>query len=182
MRAVGIEHGNTATMGIGYAGVWVSNVDFSNGTDAEYDIYAGIKPTAGPVTFDLGVIYYGYVDSPKGSNQDYVEAKLAASVPAGPATLGAAVFYSPEFFGDTGDAWYYEVNAAVTIPDTKVSVSGALGRQDIEVGPGYTTWNAGIGYALTDHIGLDLRYWDTAKDKFGAISEGRVVGGIKFVW
>ena len=174
--------GVDATMGIGYAGVWVSNVDFSNGTDAEYDIYAGIKPTAGPVTFDLGVIYYGYVDSPKGSNQDYVEAKLAASVPAGPATLGAAVFYSPEFFGDTGDAWYYEVNAAVTIPDTKVSVSGALGRQDIEVGPGYTTWNAGVGYALTDHIGLDLRYWDTAKDKFGAISEGRVVGGIKFVW
>ncbi|WP_430425526.1 TorF family putative porin [Phenylobacterium sp.] len=174
--------GVDATMGIGYAGVWVSNVDFSNGTDAEYDLYAGIKPTAGPVTFDLGVIYYGYVDSPKGSNQDYVEAKLAASVPAGPATLGAAVFYSPEFFGDTGDAWYYEVNAAVTIPDTKVSVSGALGRQDIEVGPGYTTWNAGIGYALTDHIALDLRYWDTAKDKFGAISEGRVVGGIKFVW
>lgn len=174
--------GVDATMGIGYAGVWVSNVDFSNGTDAEYDIYAGIKPTAGPVTFDLGVIYYGYVDSPKGSNQDYVEAKLAASVPAGPATLGAAVFYSPEFFGDTGDAWYYEVNAAVTIPDTKVSVSGALGRQDIQVGPGYTTWNAGLGYALTDNISLDLRYWDTAKDKFGAISEGRVVGGIKFVW
>ena len=174
--------GVDATMGIGYAGVWVSNVDFSNGTDAEYDLYAGIKPTAGPVTFDLGVIYYGYVDSPKGSNQDYVEAKLAASVPAGPATLGAAVFYSPEFFGDTGDAWYYEVNAAVTIPDTKVSVSGALGRQDIEVGPGYTTWNAGLGYALTDNISLDLRYWDTAKDKFGAISEGRVVGGIKFVW
>ncbi|TAL37350.1 TorF family putative porin [Phenylobacterium sp.] len=174
--------GIDATMGIGYAGVWVSNVDFSNGTDAEYDLYAGIKPTAGPVTFDLGVIYYGYVDSPKGSNQDYVEAKLAASVPAGPATLGAAVFYSPEFFGDTGDAWYYEINAAVTIPDTKVSVSGALGRQDIEVGPGYTTWNAGLGYALTDNISLDLRYWDTAKDKFGAISEGRVVGGIKFVW
>ncbi len=174
--------GIDATMGIGYAGVWVSNVDFSNGTDAEYDLYAGIKPTAGPVTFDLGVIYYGYVDSPKGSNQDYVEAKLAASVPAGPATLGAAVFYSPEFFGDTGDAWYYEINAAVTIPDTKVSVSGALGRQDIEVGPGYTTWNAGLGYALTDNISLDLRYWETAKDKFGAISEGRVVGGIKFVW
>lgn len=174
--------GVDATMGIGYAGVWVSNVDFGNGTDAEFDLYAGIKPTAGPVTFDLGVIYYGYIDQPSGSNEDYWEGKVAASVPAGPATLGAAVYYSPEFFGKTGDAWYYEVNAAVTIPDTKVSLSGALGRQDIEVGPGYTTWNAGIGYALTDHIGLDLRYWDTAKDKFGDISEGRVVGGIKFVW
>lgn len=171
--------GVDATIGMGYVGVWASNVDFGNGTDAEYDIYAGIKPTVGAVTFDLGVIYYGYIDSPGGSNQDYVEAKVAASVPAGPATLGAAVYYSPEFFGDTGDAWYYEINAAVTIPDTKVSLSGALGRQDIEVGPGYTTWNAGIGYALTDNVGLDLRYWDTAKDKFGDISEGRVVAGIK---
>lgn len=171
--------GVDATIGIGYVGVWASNVDFGNGTDAEYDIYAGIKPTVGAVTFDLGVIYYGYIDAPGGSNQDYVEAKVAASLPAGPATLGAAVYYSPEFFGDTGDAWYWEVNAAVAIPDTKISLTGALGHQSVDIGPGYTTWNAGIGYALTDNIGLDLRYWDTAKDKFGAISEGRVVAGIK---
>src|SRR3982751_704951 len=39
--------------GIGYAGVWVSNVDFGNGTDAEFDLYAGVKPTAGPVSFDF---------------------------------------------------------------------------------------------------------------------------------
>jgi uncharacterized protein (TIGR02001 family) len=108
--------GIDASAGIGYAGVWVSNVDFGNGTDLEYDIYAGIKPTMGAVTFDLALIYYGYLDSPKGSNQDYVEAKVAASVPAGPATLGAAVFYSPEFFGKTGDAW-----ALATRPGTPAS-------------------------------------------------------------
>lgn len=174
--------GIDASAGIGYAGVWVSNVDFGNGTDLEYDIYAGIKPTMGAVTFDLALIYYGYLDSPKGSNQDYVEAKVAASVPAGPATLGAAVFYSPEFFGKTGDAWYKEVNVAVAVPDTKFGMSAALGHQSIDVGPGYTTWNAGLGYQLTDNIGLDLRYHDTAKDKFGAISEGRVVAGLKLVW
>ena len=56
--------GVDATMGIGYAGIWVSNVDFGNGTDAEFDIYAGVKPVVGAVTFDLGVIYYGYVDQP----------------------------------------------------------------------------------------------------------------------
>src|SRR5204862_3642097 len=41
---------------IGYAGVWASNVDFGNGTDAEVDLYAGVKPEVGPVTLDLGVI------------------------------------------------------------------------------------------------------------------------------
>jgi len=174
--------GVDATFGIGYAGIWVSNVDFGNGTDAEFDIYAGFKPTAGPITFDIGVIYYGYIDQPSGSNEDYWEGKLAASVPVGPGSLGAAVYYSPEFFGKTGDAVYYEVNGSVTIPDTKVSLSGALGRQEVDIGPGYTTWNAGIGYALNDHVAFDVRYWDTAKDKFGDISEGRVVGGIKLIW
>src|SRR5689334_18881530 len=41
--------GADATIGsIGYAGTWLSNVDFNNGTSMEYDIYGGIKPTLGP--------------------------------------------------------------------------------------------------------------------------------------
>jgi uncharacterized protein (TIGR02001 family) len=168
--------------GIGYAGVWVSNVDFGNGTDAEFDLYAGVKPTAGPVSFDLAVIYYGYVDQPNGSHEDYFEGKAAASVAAGPATLGAAVYYSPEFFGKTGDATYVEVNAAVPIPETKFSVSGALGYQQVKGPADYTTWNLGVGYALNDHIGLDLRYWDTDEHKFGKIYDSRVVAGIKLTW
>jgi uncharacterized protein (TIGR02001 family) len=167
---------------IGYAGTWVSNVDFGNGTDFEYDLYAGVKPTAGPVSFDFGVIRYGYSGSPKGSHQDYWEFKAAGSIPAGPATLGAAVYYSPEFFGKTGDAVYYEVNAAASIPNTRFSVSGALGHQSVDIGPGYTTWNAGVGFALNDHVGFDLRYWDTAKDKFGKISSADVVAGVKLTW
>lgn len=176
--------GVDASMGIGYAGVWVSNVDFGNGTDAEFDLYAGIKPTAGPVTFDLGVIYYGYIDQPSGSNEDYWEGKVAASVPAGPATLGVAVYYSPEFFGKTGDAIYYEANAAVAIPDTKFTINGAIGRQEIDKAYDYTTWNVGVGFALTDNISLDVRYWDTNKSAAvtGGLGDSRVVGGLKLVF
>ena len=36
-----------------YAGAWVSNVDFGDDTDAEYDLYVGVKPELGPVAFDL---------------------------------------------------------------------------------------------------------------------------------
>ena len=175
--------GVDATIGsIGYAGVWVSNVDFGNGTDAEFDLYAGIKPTFGAVTFDLGVLYYGYTDQPKGSNEDYWEAKVAASAAVGPATIGAAFFYSPEFFGKTGDATYYEVNGALPIGDTKFTVSGALGYQQVKGPLDYATWNVGVGYALTDHIGLDVRYFDTDEHKFGSIYDSRIVGGIKVVW
>lgn len=176
--------GVDATFGIGYAGVWVSNVDFGNGTDAEFDIYAGVKPVVGAVTLDLAVIYYGYIDQPSGSNEDYWEFKAAASIPAGPATLGVATYYSPQFFGKTGDAFYYEANAAVAIPDTKFSISGAVGRQEIQRAADYTTWNVGVGFALTDHVSFDVRYHDTnlSDAVSGGLADARVVGGIKLVW
>lgn len=165
---------------MGYAGVWLSNVDFNNGAELEYDIYGGIKPTLGAATLDIGVIYYGYTNKPDGPEEAYWEGKLAASVPAGPATLGAAVYYSPEFFGETGNATYLEANAAMPLGDSKVSVSGALGRQWVDVGVDYTTWNVGLAFALTDHVGLDLRYWDTDEsDALGYLAEGRVVFGVK---
>ena len=167
---------------IGYVGAWTSNVDFNNGTKLEYDIYAGIKPTLGPVALDLGVIYYGYVDSPPGPDQDYVEFKAAGSVPAGPATVGAAVYYSDEFFGETGKALYYELNGAVAIPNSKVSLSGAIGHQQVEGPFDYTTWNLGAGYAIADGIGIDVRYWDTIEHDFGALYDTRFVVGIKFAY
>ncbi len=178
---VQIFGGVDATLGsIGYAGVWVSNVDFNNGTDLEYDIYAGIKPVMGPVTFDLGVIYYGYTDAPSGPDQDYWEGKLAASTAAGPGTIGAAVFYSPEFFGETGDATYVEVNGSMPLGESKFSVSGALGKQWVDTGVDYTTWNAGLGFALTDHVGFDVRYWGTTEgSSLGYLADDRVVVGVK---
>lgn len=164
--------------GIGYAGVWVSNVDFNNGTDLEYDLYAGVKPVVGPVNLDLGVYYYGYANQPNGSHEDYVEYKAAASTAVGPATVGALVFYSPEFFGKTGKATYYEINGAVPVAE-KVSVSGAIGHQEIEGPADYNTWNLGVGYALNDTIGFDLRYHDTDEHGFGDIYESKIVVGVK---
>ena len=176
--------GVDASYGMFYAGVWASNVDFLDSTDAEFDIYAGFKPTAGAVTFDFAAIYYGYIDQ-GASNYDYWEFKAAASVPAGPATLGAAIYYSPNFFGVADDAFYYEANAAIAIPDSKFTVSGAVGRQEQDGGLDYTTWNLGLGFALTDHVGLDVRYHGTDASKTddpAGYGDDRVVGSIKLTW
>jgi uncharacterized protein (TIGR02001 family) len=161
-----------------YAGVWTSNVDFNNSTDLEYDLYAGVKPTLGPVALDLGVIYYGYTHQPANSNEDYVEFKAAGSVPVGKASVGAAVYYSNDFFGGTGNATYFEVNGSIPVID-KVSVSGALGYQGVKGPADYTTWNLGVGYALNSHIGFDLRYWDTDHHGFGDIYGSRVALAVK---
>lgn len=173
-----IYGGADLSSGIFYAGVWASNVDFGDSTDAEIDGYVGVKPTAGPVALDFAAIYYGYVNAPSGSDYGYWEFKAAGSVPAGPGSVGAAVYYSPEFFGGTGEAVYYEVNGGFPIGE-KVSVSAALGHQEVE-GPGdYNTWNLGAGFALNDHIGFDLRYHDTDEHNYGKIYDSRVVVSLK---
>jgi uncharacterized protein (TIGR02001 family) len=169
-------------LGIGYAGVWVSNVDFLNGTELEYDIYGGVKPVLGPVTIDFGVIRYGYTSQPSGPRETYTEWKVAPSFAVGPATVGLAYFYSDNFFGETGKATYYEINASLPIGKTPYSVSGAIGHQEV-VGPlDYNTWNLGVGYAVNSHFGFDLRYWDTDEHQFGNIYKAKLVLGAKLTF
>jgi uncharacterized protein (TIGR02001 family) len=168
---------------IGYAGTWLSNVDFGNGTRMEYDIYAGVKPTLGPVAFDFGVIRYGYTNQPPGSHEDYYEWKALASVPVGPATIGVAYYYSDNNFGGTGPSAYSEINLAVPIPDSKFTVNGAFGHQEVKgAASDYNTWNAGVGYAVTDNVGLDVRYWDTDEHSFGKIFESKFVATVKVTY
>ena len=172
---------DTSLWSLGYAGAWISNVDFNNGTDAEFDLYAGVKPQVGPVTLDLGAIYYGYINQPSGPDQNFVELKAAGSLPVGPATLGAAVFYSDDFFGETGPATYVELNGSIPVAE-KISISGAVGRQNVDYDGDYTTWNLGAGYALNDVVGFDLRYHDTNEHGFGDLYGSRVVLAVKAVF
>jgi hypothetical protein len=37
-----------------------------------------------------------------------------------------------------------------------------------------------VGFALTDHVGIDVRYWDT--DFKSSISDSRVVAGVKLTF
>jgi uncharacterized protein (TIGR02001 family) len=175
------QGGIDASYGIGYAGVWASNVDFgADDPTAEIDLYAGVKPTVGDTSLDLGVLYYGYVED-KGLTPGqfgYFELKAAASHAFGPATLGAAVFYSPEYPGKGGNATYVEGNAAMPVAP-KLTLSGAVGHQDIQNYKSYNTWNIGLGYALTDKLTVDVRYHDTDEHGLGKIYGSRGVISLK---
>ena len=164
---------------LGYAGAWASNVDFGNGTDAEYDLYAGLRPKVGPVTVDVGVIRYAYSGQRSGPREDYTELKVAPSMGLGPATFGTAWFHSEDFMGRRGPSNYVEANVSWPIGASSFSLSGAVGHQEVK-GPGdYTTWNLGVGYALGSHLGFDLRYFDTDSHGLGSIYRARVVLGLK---
>lgn len=164
-----------------YAGAWASNVAFPGDpdTEAEVDLYAGIRPEFAGWSWDFGAVGYFYTGQPDGADYDYVELKAGASRAVGPVTVGAVVFWSPDYFGAAEDeATYVEANAAFEATD-KWTISGALGRQSLSSDFDYTTWNVGAAYALTDALTLDLRYHDTDEHDFGQIYESRAVATLK---
>lgn len=167
-----------ATYGIFYAGIWGSNIDlddppvFKYGS-AEIDFYMGLKPVTGPITWDLGVLYYYYPgsDDPLGDESDYVEFKVGASLtPIENASLSGTFYWTPDNFGETGDVYTIEGGAGYALPAVGIftpTISGALGyvnADEITYGDGtddnYVYWNAGIALAV-DKWTLDFRYWDT---------------------
>jgi len=151
-----------------YAGAWVSNTGPSGFGLFEADFYAGWKPALGPVTLDLGVIYYGYNSAGSG-NSDY-EVKLGGSVPAGPLSLGAAVYYGPDndAFGGL-DTYYVEGTAGFTY--NKVAISAAIGNFSVDTLGDYNTWNLGATVPVTETISFDARYIGTEAGGFtGAVA------------
>ncbi len=174
-----LQGGLDATIGSIYVGAWGSNVDFGDTTDAEIDVYGGYRGEAGGFAYDVGAVLYAYVGAPDGTDFDYVELKGAASRAVGPATVGAAIYWSPDFFGLDEEATYVEANLALT-PAPQWTVSGAVGYQSLDVNEDYTTWNLGAAYALNDHMVIDVRYHDTDVD--GPLSDDRAVAALKFLF
>lgn len=151
-----------------YLGVWGSSVDFNDGDEAslETDIYAGLKGQCKVtgITWDLGATYFAYPGANSGLDYDYVEAKAGLGYEIGSVSLDGNVNYSPEFFADSGDAWYSQGNVTWNMPQD-FSLKGHLGYQaiDDEVAfgvPDYTDWSLGLGYSAQG-FDFGLAYTDT---------------------
>ena len=178
-----VQGGIDIGLGPVYVGAWASNVKFGDGTDAEVDVYGGVKPSISGFNFDLGIIGYLYPGAPAADDVPYVEFKGAVSHALGPATIGAAIYYSPDFTftpGVSANGTYYEGNASIPI-NSKISLSGAVGHQHVSKGfTSYTTWNAGATFTIIPHVSIDARYWDT--DQVGKIFGPRGVVTLKFTY
>lgn len=174
-----LQGGVDVTIGSFYAGAWASNVDFGDNTEAEIDVYGGFRGEAAGFAWDGGIVFYGYAPGAN-SDYDYVELKAAASRAIGPITAGAAIYFSPDFFGVDDEATYVEVNASWS-PIENLTVSSALGQQWLNVSDDYVTWNLGATYAFAGTpLAVDLRYHDTDVDNPAIpISDGRIVATLK---
>jgi hypothetical protein len=179
-----------------YAGVQPWSVNLPQDPTAEVDLYGGIRPTFGPVNLDFGFIHYAY---PGSHTQYYIGPGVvlpfftaAAPIPTAPRnpdfseiyakatynvtdqiTVGANLYYSPNWTNTGASGTYFSGTAKYAIPNTDFSVSGELGRYVFGtskpyLGPttyiSYTTWNVGVSYAFKVAT-LDLRYYDTNLNK-----------------
>lgn len=166
--------------GIFYAGIWGSSIDFGADklgqndsqlgpdTTAEVDLYAGIKPVWGPLTFDFGAIYYWYPNAESFANfnhgcpdpvpgtaacpdkLDYVELKAGYSF-ASPwiknLVTGTTLYWSPDYALETGEVVTLESTAAYTLPQIGAlipTLSGTYGKQWGDLKEGYSVGGTGL--------------------------------------
>jgi uncharacterized protein (TIGR02001 family) len=158
-----------AWQGVFYGGVWASTVDFDDGDNVEFDLYAGIQPTVGD--FELDFSYYRYLYDDSGDCCG--EFKLALSYPmAELGSIGVGLDYDP-----TDDTKWGEATLGLNMTPNWI-VGGTLGTDWGTYGydDDLVVWDAGVTRTLGDIAWVDLRYYDS--NLFG--SRGVVAIGVDF--
>ncbi|GAN00011.1 hypothetical protein U91I_03674 [alpha proteobacterium U9-1i] len=152
-----VSGGFDYTNGVFYTGVWASSISAGE----ELDLYAGITPVTGPVTWNFGVVGYFYPGSDdSGGDLDFWEVRGGGSItPVENLSVGLNLWYSDDFGTTDSESLYTELSGSYAFTEV-FSVSGAYGAQTIDVGGDYDTFNVGGTVALHG-FKFDLRYHDT---------------------
>ncbi|MDA9094424.1 TorF family putative porin [Gammaproteobacteria bacterium] len=135
-----------------YAGIWGSNVNFSEGAGSELDTYFGYGFSLGDVSVDLSYVDFGY---PGDSNLDFQE-------------IGVALSY-----GDFGAGYYAGQDGA---PDY-MDLSYSMGDFSVSYGD-YDTYgtNYALSYGFTcGEYDCGLTYSDFSSDSVDLMDEDAFV-------
>ncbi|MEI8143934.1 MAG: TorF family putative porin [Alphaproteobacteria bacterium] len=162
-----------------YAGAWAYTTRLPSRPLAEIDLYVGIRPKVGPVTLDLGAMYYLYPNErqfqfPAGtiwtpSDTDFWEAYFRPRWEVNSTlTIGANTAYAPNWLRSGASGTIATAVATVSLPNN-FSISGEVGRYwfgrnlpiygGIKL-PDFTLWNVGLSYTW-NQLTFDVRYHGT---------------------
>ena len=151
-----------------YAGNWNSNISDTlyAGSPLEMDFYAGWKPTFGPISADIGVLYYFYPgsDSPTLGKIDNTEVYVGATWK----WITLKYFHAvSDFFAapDTKGSNYIDLTASVDL-GRGFGVVGHVGHQKIKnFGDlDYTDYKLGVTKDVGGWV-FGLAYIDTDADE-----------------
>ncbi|MGO9474250.1 MAG: TorF family putative porin [Rhodomicrobium sp.] len=186
-----------------YAGSAMESIDFPNRAAGEDDFYFGVRPTIDKLSLDFGGWFYWYPGgrlfdgttdasctngfgagtvfcNKSKADDSFWEAYAKASWAVNDTfTLGANVYYDPDYLNTGADGTYASGTAKATIPagylpkDIGSFLSGEFGHYWFGTTdafysntklPDYNTWNAGISFTYKVFT-LDFRYSDTDLSK-----------------
>ena len=149
-----------------YTGVWTGAIT-NSAIPSEFDWYFGYATDIGPISIDIGDLYYFYPGESDETQFNEYYLSLGTEIPlTGDFSISPYVYlaYAPKWFGpNTPEVFYSEVGAEVPIPGTPFSLSGLMGNIDVSDCDGDAekanctdSWNyyyitAGLG----DVLGLD---------------------------
>ena len=157
-----------------YLGTWASNVDFGNSANIEIDFYGGIGgELPNGISWDVGALYYWYPGvksaDDAGGDFDFYDVYAGVGYTFGgdlAPSIGFGVAYTPDYFGEVGDATYFTIDLGLSLP-SDVGLAFQFGYQDNddEARAGTSYSHASVG--LSKDVGiftLDLSYYFDVDD------------------
>lgn len=128
-----------------YAGSVVTGVDFEDTprTRFEADFYAGKHLPIGKSDLNVELLYALFPDQrAPGPSYSFLEVEAEFSRTYGKLTLREQVAFSPDYSGNTGEAWHLKETASYPLTSW-LALSGHLGRWLIAHGENRTHFDAG---------------------------------------
>ena len=151
-----------------YISVWGSNVDFGGDDDAtvEMDIWGGLTgslPFADALTWDIGL--WGYFWPGYNVDIEFYEIYGGLGYDFGVASVGAYIYYSPDFINSSSDSQYYSGDVSIPLPKG-LSLNFHVGKFEFDDNAStgfsnYTDWKVGVGIPLPLAVDLEVAYIDT---------------------
>ena len=121
-----------------YTGVWTGAIT-NSAIPSEFDWYFGYATELGPITVDIGDLYYFYPGESDETQFNEYYLSLGTEIPLGIVADGFSISpsvylaYAPKWFGpNTPDVFYTEASVEATIPGSGISVSYTYGNIDVD--------------------------------------------------
>ena len=149
-----------------YTGVWTGAITNSS-IPSEFDWYFGYATEFGPISIDIGDLYYFYPGESNETQFNEYYLGLGTEIPIGEDfSISPSLYlaYAPKWYGaNTPDTFYSEFSAEISVPGTPLSLSGLVGNIDISDCEGdaekanctdsWTYYNVTLGFG--EVLGLD---------------------------
>ena len=123
-----------------YAGTWLSNVDFGDETDLEYDFYSGYSTQINGADVDFGYIYYGYQG---GEDNHFSEAYIKVSIDN--LSLGVSTLVDSQWGDDFLDLTYFETNYTFELSQD-LSLDVHAGYYDLKDAKNYKDFSLALSH------------------------------------